>query len=108
MQWETLADWIWAIYYLFIIATLGTAVFSVVKKGNKGWSIVAVLFTITVPIVSLINSIGRPRGLNEFDYLVSQIQHGAFWSVFVLIGYFFLLGWWGLFLFKIRLINTSS
>ncbi|CDQ20035.1 hypothetical protein [Halobacillus karajensis] len=107
MQWETLADWIWAIYYLFFITTLGTAVFSIVKKDNKIWSIVVVLFTITVPIVTLINSIGRSRGLNEFEYLVSQLQHGAFWSIFVIIGYFFLLGWWGLFLFKIRLINNS-
>ncbi|KHE68117.1 hypothetical protein [Halobacillus sp. BBL2006] len=100
MQWESLPDWIWAIYYLFFITTLGTAILSIVKRDNKSWSIVAALFTITVPIVSLINSIGRPVGMNEFEYLVSQLQQGAFWSIYVLIGYFFLLGWWGLFLFK--------
>ncbi|SDZ84741.1 hypothetical protein SAMN05421743_101406 [Thalassobacillus cyri] len=105
MQWETLPNWIWAVYYLFFIITLVTAIFSIVKRDKKSWSVAAFVFTITVPIVSLISSIGRTEGMNEFEYLVSQLQQGAVWSIFVWIGYFFLLGWWSLFLFKIRLIK---
>lgn len=66
----------------------------------KGLSIVAIVITITIPIISLINSIGRAEGRNEFEYLVSQLQQGAIWSFFVIIGYLFLLVWWALFLFK--------
>ncbi|WP_431803197.1 hypothetical protein [Halobacillus andaensis] len=102
MQWETLPNWIWVIYYLFFIITLCTATFNLVKRNKKSWAVVAVMFTLTVPIVSLTNSIGRPEGMDEFEYLVSQLQQGAVWSIFTLIGYFFLLGWWGLFLLKIR------
>ncbi|MFJ8260976.1 hypothetical protein ACIQ4I_03310 [Rummeliibacillus sp. NPDC094406] len=100
MYWETLPNWFWAIYYLFLLATLGTAIFSVVKRKMKGLSVIAIVFTLTVPIVSLVNSIGRAEGRNEFEHLVSQLQQGAIWSVFVIIGYLFLLVWWVLFLSK--------
>ncbi len=29
--------------------------------------------------------------MNEFEHLVSQLQQGAIWSVFTIIGYLFLL-----------------
>lgn len=32
MYWETLPNWVWIIYYTFILATLGTAIVSIVKK----------------------------------------------------------------------------
>ncbi|WP_438824948.1 hypothetical protein [Bacillus sp. JJ722] len=100
MYWETLPNWFWAIYYLFLLTTLGTAIFSVVKKKHQRLSILAIVFTISIPIVSLINSIGRAEGMNEFEHLVSQLQQGAIWSIFTIIGYLFLLVCWVLFLFK--------
>jgi hypothetical protein len=107
MQWETLPSWIWTVYYIFFIITLGTAIFHIVKKDKKRWSVGVVVFTITVPIVSLVSSFGRAEGMNEFDYLVSQLHQGAAWSIFVVIGNLFLIGWWGITLFKNRLINSS-
>ncbi|MBO9128533.1 hypothetical protein [Bacillus sp. 165] len=98
-MWETLPNWFWALYYLFFFATLGTAIFSVVKRKHRGLSVLAILFTVTVPIISLINSIGRIEGMNEFEHLVSQLQQGAVWSIFAVIGYIFLLVWWILILF---------
>ncbi|CAM4147759.1 hypothetical protein [Lederbergia lenta] len=100
MYWETLPNWFWAIYYLLLIATLGIAVFSIVKKKMKSLSIVAIVFCVTVPVISLINSIGRPEEMNEFEHLISQLQQGAIWSIFTIVGYSFLLVWWFLFLFK--------
>ncbi|WP_203364566.1 hypothetical protein [Bacillus sp. REN10] len=70
---------------------MGIAIFNVVKKKMKSLSVLAIVFTLTVPIVSLINSIGRVEGMNEFEHLVSQLQQGAIWSVFTIIGYLFLL-----------------
>ncbi|QHA90863.1 hypothetical protein [Bacillus sp. N1-1] len=107
MEWDTLPSWFWVIYYLFLLTTLGTTIYSVVKRKMKGLSIVAILFTVTVPIIVLINSIGRAEGMNEFEHLVSQLQQGAIWSYFTSIGYLFLLLWWVLFLFKSRVNYTS-
>ncbi|WP_018393198.1 MULTISPECIES: hypothetical protein [Bacillaceae] len=48
MNWETIPDWVWMIYYLFLLATLGTAIFSVIRKKMIGLSIIAIVLTMTV------------------------------------------------------------
>ncbi|MGF9859458.1 hypothetical protein ACU3L3_12620 [Priestia endophytica] len=102
MYWEALPNWCWVIYYIFLLTTLGTAIFSVVKKKMKILAILAIGFTVSVPMISLINSIGRTEGINELEHLFSQLQQGAMWSIFTIIGYLFLLVWWILFLIKNR------
>ena len=97
---ETLPNWFWTIYYLFLLVTLGTALLSVIKRKMSRLSFIAIVLTLAIPLVSLINSIGRPEEMNEFEYLVNEFQQGAIWSVFVMVGYLFLIVWWGLFLFK--------
>lgn len=100
MYWETLPNWVWIIYYLFLLATLGTAISSVIRKKMLKLSIIAIVLTMTVPVISLINSIGRAEGLNEFEHLVTQLQQGAIWSIYTIIGFLFLIVWWVIFLFK--------
>ncbi|MGG3451795.1 hypothetical protein [Domibacillus aminovorans] len=100
MNWETIPNWVWMIYYLFLLATLGTAIFSVIRKQMIGLSIIAIVLTMTVPIISLINSIGRVKGLNEFEHLVTQLQQGSIWSIYAIVGFLYLLVWWGMLLIK--------
>lgn len=102
---ETLPGWFWIIYYLFFLVTLGTAIFSVIKKQMNGLPLLAIVLTLAIPIVSLINCIGRFEDMNEFEYLVSELLHGAIWSIFVVVGYFCLLIWWGLF-FRENKVNS--
>lgn len=59
----------------------------------KIMSIVAIIFTLTVPIISLISSIGRAEGLNEFEHFISQLQQGSIWSIYTIIGYLYLFVW---------------
>lgn len=107
MYWETLPNWFWIIYYLFLFTTLGTAIYSMKSKKIKGLSILTIVFTVTIPIISLINSIERMKGLNEFEHLVSQLQQGAYWSIFVIIGVLHILLWWVIFLWKNMKTETS-
>lgn len=108
MYWETLPNWIWFFYYLFLLTTLGAAIFCVDQNKIKGFSIVTIVFTITVPIVSMINSIERMEGLNEFQHLVNQLQQGAYWSFYTLIGFLFLLVWWVIVLSKNKLKTDNA
>ncbi|OPA78718.1 MULTISPECIES: hypothetical protein [Paenibacillus] len=105
MYWETLPNWFWALYYLFLLTTLGTAVFIVIRKKIRSLSMVAIVFTVTIPIIGLINSIGRAEGINEFEHLIIQLQQGAIWSIYIILGNLFLLLWWVLFLLKIKSKN---
>ena len=106
MEWETLPNWFWLLYYLFLLTTLVTTIYSVMKRKKKGLSIVATLFTIMLPIITLLNSIGRATGINEFEHLVNQLQEGALWVYFTSLGYLFLISWWVLFLSKRRPNST--
>lgn len=98
MSTETLPGWFWIIYYLFLFITLGASVFSLIRKIHIKITIITIIFVITIPIVSLINSIGRNEGLNEFNHLFNQIQQGTLWSIYVVIGYLFLFIWWFVFI----------
>ncbi|CAM5782901.1 MULTISPECIES: hypothetical protein [Brevibacillus] len=100
MSMVTLPAWFWAIYYLFLFATLALGLWSLARKKMKSASIVAIIFAITVPLVSLVNSIGRAEGTHELNHLISQLQEGAVWSVYVSAGYLYLLVWWMLFFSK--------
>ncbi|WP_026584707.1 hypothetical protein [Bacillus sp. J33] len=100
MYWETLPNWFWIIYYLFLFATLGAAIISVAQNKAKALSIITIVLTITVPMAGFINSVERSRGVNEFEHLVNQFQQGAYWSIYTMAGYLYLVVWWGIFLSK--------
>ncbi|QTC41532.1 hypothetical protein I7V34_21200 [Bacillus sp. V3] len=100
MHWETLPVWFWILYYLLLVAILATAIYSVVKRKHKRMSVIAIILTVTIPAVSLIQSIGRAEGMNEFEYFISKWQQGAVWSLFTVGGYLFLVVWLVCFLFK--------
>jgi hypothetical protein len=108
MSTESLPGWFWIIYYFSLFITLGAVIFSLIRKRNIGMSFISIVFVITVPIMSLLNSIGREEGLNEFEHLFSQLQQGEIWSLYVVVGYLFLLVWWYIFLFSNQFIKTKG
>jgi len=60
-NWETLPVWFLTVYYIFLFITLVAAIFSVLKRANKGLSIVAMLITFTVPIIWLVIVLVEPK-----------------------------------------------
>lgn len=108
MYWETLPNWFWVLYYLFLLSTLGTAIYSIVKKKGKILPFLTIMFTVTIPIVAFINSLGRAEEMNEFEHLVSQLQKGASWAIYSIIGYLFLFIWWFSFCSKVKIKTKLS
>ncbi len=98
MALETLPNWFWAIYYIILISTLAAGIFSIIRKKIRALSVLTIVFTLTVPIISFLNSIGRGEGMNEFEHFISQLQQGTIWSIYTTIGYIFIVVWWVLFL----------
>ena len=77
-------------FYLCLFLTLGTAIFNVIRKRILRLSIIAIVLTITVPMISMFNSIGRAEGMNEFEHLVAQLQQGSAWSIYAVLGFLFI------------------
>lgn len=106
MYWETLPSWVWLIYYLFLFLTLGTGILNAIRKRMLGLSIIAICLAITVPIISLFNSIGRVMGINELEHLVAQFQQGSIWAIYTVIGSLYLFVYWVIFFIKDK-VNTK-
>ncbi|WP_349407919.1 hypothetical protein [Pseudalkalibacillus sp. SCS-8] len=108
MYWESLPGWVWTLYFSFLAITFASAIFSISRKFFKKIAIIAIFFAITVPIVSIFNSIGREEGLNEYEYFIKELEHGTFWSIYVIIGYMFILVWWFLLIFNKKLYKSNN
>ncbi|MCM3600407.1 hypothetical protein M3175_06665 [Robertmurraya korlensis] len=108
MYWETLPSWVWLIYYLFLFLTLGLGILNVIQKRMLGLSIIAIGITITVPIISMLNSIGRAKGINEIEHLAAQLQQGSIWSIYAVIGFLYLFVYWVLFFIKYKVNSEVS
>ncbi|MCT2534859.1 hypothetical protein NC661_04030 [Aquibacillus koreensis] len=100
MYWETLPSLFWAIFYLFLLATLGTAIINVTRGKVRGLSIVTIVTTISIPFVGIINSIGRAKGVNEYEHLIAHLRQGSIWSIYIVMGLLYFLLYWVILLFK--------
>lgn len=94
MYWETLPPWFWLLYYTVLLATLIASIINVARKKHVTSSLVSTVFAFTIPVVAIFNSIGRDPGINEFEHLVSRLQQGEMWSIYVCVGYLFIGAWW--------------
>ncbi|WP_316572402.1 hypothetical protein [Neobacillus sp. YIM B06451] len=100
MYWETLPGWVWGVYYLYLLLTLGVGILNVSRKRILTFSVITIVLSITVPIISVLNSIGRAEGINEFEHLVAQLQRGSIWSIYVVIGFIYLFAYWAVIIIK--------
>ena len=111
MFWESIPNWFWGIYYLFLLSILIIGFRSFIKDKNKTSSIISIIFAITIPLLGIVKSIERTKGLNELEYLLIKLQKGSFLAIYSVIWYLYLLIWLILFLVKsrkIELINKTS
>jgi hypothetical protein len=108
LYWETLPSWVWLIYYLFLFLTLVIGTLNAIRKRMLGLSIIAISLTITVPIISMLNSIGRAEGINEIEHLFSQLQQGSIWSIYAVIGSIYLFVYWVLLYIKNKNTEVSQ
>ncbi|KYG89823.1 hypothetical protein A0U40_08830 [[Bacillus] sp. KCTC 13219] len=100
MQYGTLPNWFWIIYYLFLFITIITARLCIKQRKLIVLSVLTIFFAITVPIISFIHSIERKLGEDELHYFISRLQQGDIWTVYVILGYLYILIWWGCYFYK--------
>ncbi len=91
MDGTILPHWFWLIYYSFLLLVFGIGVSNIVKRRMYILSILAVALTITVPITSILNSLFLDIGTNEMTHLIAELQAGAKWSIFAILGYMYLV-----------------
>ncbi len=86
--------WFWIIYYTFFATTFFISVLAVIRRRNRWFSIINLIIVVTVPFVSIINTMGIIAAANEFIHLMNHLRQGDLWAVYVWAGYLFILIWW--------------
>ncbi|MFS1511773.1 hypothetical protein VQL36_04950 [Chengkuizengella sp. SCS-71B] len=94
MNLETLPSWFWLMYYLFLLVTIAVAIHSITKRKITILSIITIITTITLPPAFIIEAMGRYPGLNEFEFLIIQLQEGYKSSAYVALCHLMLVVWW--------------
>ena len=84
-----------------LAVTIGVAIYNVSTQKTRRMYLLVIWVAITVPIVSILNSIVAPPELNEYQHLVNELHQGALWAWYASSGYLFLSVWWILLLLKI-------
>lgn len=108
MYWETLPNWVWAIFHTFLLITLSLSIYSIRHSKIKSWSMITVAVIFTMLVVGFFNSVGREYDVNELEHLVIHLQQGSWWAIYIIICYVYIIAWWVLFFFKGQVMKRSS
>lgn len=95
---ETLPNWFWICYYIFLLLTLVSGVINWVRQVYSPLAAMTIIFALLTPLVGFVYSIGRPEGLNEFQYVMEQFETRDMWSVYIILVHIYFVIWWFLFL----------
>ncbi|MGJ9459252.1 hypothetical protein [Oceanobacillus sp. CF4.6] len=105
---ETLPNWFWVLYYIIIFLTLVSGIINWVRQIYSPLAAVTIILSLLLPLVGFLYSIGRPEGVNEYEYVWAQFQTRNLWSVFIIFVHIYLIVWWFLFLNAWHYLNKLT
>lgn len=99
---ESLPQWFWIVYYSLGLLTMAAAIFSIILKKGVWGSLAAILITMSLPIVGIVNGIeNRVENQDELEQWLTHLGRGSVWAYYLLFGYLYLLVWWGVYVNKV-------
>lgn len=98
MKLETLPIWLWVCYYIFIFITLISGIINWIRQIHSPMAALIIILSLLTPLVSFVYSVGRTEGLNEFQYILEQVNGGNLWAIFILASHLYFIVWWFIFL----------
>ncbi|WP_087973419.1 hypothetical protein [Oceanobacillus rekensis] len=90
---ETLPTWFWIIYYIIIFLTLVSGIINWVRRIYSPLAAITIILSLLTPLVGFLYSIGRPVGINEYEYVMAQFQMRNLWSVFIVFAHIYFIIW---------------
>lgn len=91
---ETLPNWFWIMFYLFLLLTLASAIYSNFKNRRIYLSYISIILSLLVPVMGFLFSLGRAEGQTELGYLLAQLGAGDIWAVLITLFLVYFVVWW--------------
>ena len=80
---ESLPDWFWTLYIIFLFLSLITGIVGLVRQWFSTLSAITIALSLLAPLVSFVYSVQRPAGVTELGYLLAQLKTGDLWAIFI-------------------------
>lgn len=95
---ETLPTWFWFCYNLILLATLVGGIINWVRQVYSPMAAITIILSLLVPLVGFVYGVGRGEGLNEIQYVMTQLKERDIWALFIITAHIYFAVWWFLFL----------
>lgn len=90
---ETLPNWFWIIYTIFLFLSLVTGLIGLVRQWLSTLSAFTIALSLLAPLVSFVYTIQRSNDVTEFGYLIAQLKIGNLWAIFITVIFLYLIAW---------------
>ena len=90
---EYLPNWFLALYLIFLLLSLITGLIGLIRQWFSNLSAITIVFSLLAPLASLIFVAQRPSHLTVYEYVLSQLQAGDLWAIFITVLFLYLIAW---------------
>ncbi|RDW19819.1 hypothetical protein [Oceanobacillus chungangensis] len=90
---ETLPNWFWIMYSIFLFVSLITGLIGLVRQWKSTLSAFTIALSLLAPLVSFVYSIQRSNSITALEYLIAQLKIGDLWAIFITVIFLCLITW---------------
>src|SRR5699024_11645207 len=102
---ESLSNWFLVLYLIFLFFSLITGLIGLIRQWFSNLSAITIVFSLLAPLASLIFVAQRPSNSTVYEYVLSQLQAGDLWAIFITVLFLYLFAC-NLFLFTLFIVNV--
>lgn len=90
---ESLSNWFLVLYLIFLFFSLITGLIGLIRQWFSNLSAITIVFSLLAPLASLIFVAQRPSNSTVYEYVLSQLQAGDLWAIFITVLFLYLIAW---------------
>ena len=102
---ESLPNWFLVLYLIFLFFSLITGLIGLIRQWFSNLSAMTIVFSLLAPLASLIFVVQRPSNSTVYEYVLSQLQAGDLWAIFITVLFLYLIAW-NLFLLTYMIVKV--
>lgn len=102
---ESLPNWFLVLYLIFLFFSLITGLLGLMRQWFSNLSAMTIVFSLLAPLASLIFVVQRQSHLTVYEYVLSQLQAGDLWVIFITVLFLYLIAW-NLFLLTYMIVKV--
>lgn len=97
--------WVWILYAVFLIITLGAALLLIIYKDYIIISAAVIIFILLIPFLIVLLIIEAPYNINEAVFIYQEVLNLNWQALLAAFMHLFIIAWWGLLVMRFLKYN---